>query len=81
MIEERIIEVVKYSGLTIIDFAKECGVSYDMIYSYSVGRRACGVVILQKIAEKFPEINLRWLLTGQGEMLSAEVKAVLKRVR
>lgn len=81
MIEERIIEVVRYSGLTIINFAKECEVSYDMIYSYSVGRRACGVVILQKIAEKFPEVNLRWLLTGEGEMLSEGVKAALRRVR
>lgn len=39
-------------------------------YSYILnGKSGVGITVIAGIAINFPEINLRWLLTGEGEML------------
>ena len=35
------------------------------------GKRGIGLNIIQKIVNKFPDINLNWLITGEGEMLKS----------
>lgn len=36
------------------------------------GKRGIGLNIIQKITNKFPDVNLDWLITGKGNMLKGE---------
>lgn len=66
----RISEFIKFKGLSVRSFEQSIGASDGMI------RRAInnGTDIQSKwitsIAEKYPQINLRWLIIGKGDMLA-----------
>lgn len=77
--KERIIQVIAYSGMSIMAFAKECDIKYYSLYSCITDRRSINVEILQKILEAFPEIEEGWLLLNRGEMLSQKTRAAIER--
>ena len=70
-INERIRRIVGLSGLTINGFAKNIGCkSGKSIYNLlnpDVKKISTGIAI--KIATTYPNINLDWILTGEGSML------------
>ena len=51
------------------EFQRNCGLSSGFIYSISKG---IGTRALLKIESRYPQLNTRWLITGQGQMLSNE---------
>lgn len=38
------------------------------------GKRTIGLTIIELIAEKYPDVNLNWLITGKGPMLISEMQ-------
>jgi transposase len=77
--KERIVEIVYYSGMSMRAFAKECGISYCTFYASVTSRRAISVDIVQKILQRYPEVEEGWLLLNRGEMLSQKTRAAIER--
>lgn len=58
-------------------FAEIIGVQRSSISHILTGRNNPSFDIIQRIAEKFPKINLEWLITGKGNMLKTPVQRSL----
>lgn len=67
-IKDRLDLIIKYLGISGRAFAKECGFSESY---YATINEGIGADKLNKILSKHPELSARWLLTGNGEMLSS----------
>lgn len=65
-VKKRLKEFIRSQGFTISGFEKDINVSNGYVNSISKG---IGGEILLSILEKSPNLNINWLLTGQGEML------------
>lgn len=74
----RLLEFISYLGIGQGKFEKNCGISNG--YVNNIGK-SVGTEILQKITEKYPELNIEWLHTGKGSMLKTETteKTELKK--
>lgn len=65
-IKYRLAEFLKHLGIGQAKFAQIVGVSKGFANNVGDSIRTDN---LNKIAEHYPELNLTWLLTGEGEML------------
>ncbi len=63
-------QVISAMRLSINRFEKEVGLSTGYVNNIRVSIQPDKI---QKISQRFPEINAGWLLTGEGEMLKNEV--------
>lgn len=70
-IKDRFKMIRDYSGMGQNKFESHIGISTG--YFFKV-KGSVGSDILFKISEKFPEINIDWIVTGKGEMLKADYK-------
>lgn len=69
-IADRIRLIIQNKNLKVPSFAKKIGVGDQTIRGVVVQKRnKPGLDVLSKIIETFPEINAKWLITGNGEML------------
>ena len=66
---QRILQIIDYSGLGITEFSKFVGVSNGYFAKQKAKNANVGSQILEKIVKKYPDINVAWLLTGEGDML------------
>ena len=64
----RLQQFLKAYGLTSSELAQKLGVQKSSISHLLSGRNKPSFDFLSKFARTFPEINLRWLLTGEGDM-------------
>ena len=67
-VKERLLAFIEYKGMSKNKFETLCGLSkrYVSNISQSIQPGVC-----KRISLKFPDLNMGWLLTGEGEMLSA----------
>lgn len=63
-INQRIIEIIKDSGLTNKAFAEKIGVQSSSISQLSAGRNKPGLDFIQKVLTVYKNIDAKWLLTG-----------------
>ncbi len=65
-------ELKKILGLSFNSLAKEVGLKSPQIF-YDIKAGKCGISkdLATKIHEKFLNVNMAWLLTGEGDMLNA----------
>lgn len=54
----------------------ECGLSNGYLGKQRKNKGSFGGNILRKIEQRFPELNMTWLLSGDGEMLNAKYREV-----
>ena len=67
---ERINKLVEYSGLSIKKLAEEIGLkTVQTLYDIRNGKHGISKDVANKIKGRYLNINLTWLLTGEGEML------------
>ena len=66
-VKERLITFIDHKGLTKNKFETLCGLSkrYVSNISQSISQTVC-----KKISLTFPDLNIGWVLTGEGEMLN-----------
>ncbi|MCL1937229.1 MAG: helix-turn-helix transcriptional regulator [Candidatus Azobacteroides sp.] len=64
--KDRLIEFIKYKRLSQAKFAGDIGVSRNYVNSMTENPTQD---TLNKIKEKFPELNIDWLTKGTGDML------------
>lgn len=65
-VKERLVQYIKSKGLSNSEFCRRIGVSNAFISSM---RRSMQPDKTESIALNFPDLNISWLLTGEGEML------------
>lgn len=82
MKEERVIErLVKFAEWcrkgnickSKSDFERMCGLAHNYLYNtlYNT-KRSLGVDIIIKVHNKFPMLNVTWVITGKGAMITQE---------
>lgn len=67
-VKERLIEYLKFKGISKTDFGRSIGVSSAYVTSI---RKSIDPEKIQSIALKYPDLNMEWLIAGQGEMLKS----------
>ena len=71
---ERIKEVKNFSKLSFNKLAKELGLkTVQTLYDIRDGKHGISKDVAEKIQAKYLNINLTWLLTGEGEMLNPSI--------
>ncbi len=66
-VKERLLSFIEFRGLSKNKFETMCGLSTRYVSNIS---QSISPVVAKKISLKFPELNMGWVLTGEGEMLS-----------
>lgn len=69
-IKDRLYTFISFKNLKVSKFEKVCGLS-NGFYSKIGGSITDGSLLL--ISNAFPELNIEWLKTGEGEMLRNDV--------
>ncbi len=67
--KERIQEFINSKGISAGELATLLEVQRSNISHILNGRNKPGASLIEKMLVVFPELNARWLLTGEGEML------------
>lgn len=68
--KERINELKKFTGLNFSRLASEIGIkTVQTLYDIKNGRHGISKELAEKIQARYLDINIAWLLTGEGEML------------
>ena len=65
-VKERIKQFIMFKNISTREFERQVGVSYGFIGNMS---KSTSPEKITKISHCFPDLNIAWLLTGQGEML------------
>lgn len=65
-VQDRLIEFIKYKGLTKNRFETMCGLGKRYVSNIS---KSISPDVAQRISLTFPELNMGWVMAGTGEML------------
>ena len=65
-VKERLIAFISYLGMSKNAFENACGLSTRYVSNIS---SSVSPAKLKLISLKYPELNIEWLLTGEGDML------------
>lgn len=68
-VKERIKKFIQTQKITVIEFERSISASNGYINSI---HKSIGIDKLNDIIEKYPNLNIEWLLSGNGEMLKSE---------
>lgn len=73
-LKERIRELLEYSGKNISDFSRFVGFKTPQAVRELIkgNTKTLSEIARNKILSSFPEVNIDWLLTGEGEMLRSD---------
>ena len=75
-VPERFYEFMHFKQLKARTVEMECGLSNGYLGKQRKNKGSFGGNILRKIEQRFPELNMSWLLSGEGEMLNAKYREV-----
>lgn len=66
---ERLDSVIRWADMTINYFGRYIGLQRsENLYQIKSGRNGISQALAQRIVDKFPEVSMGWLLTGEGDM-------------
>jgi len=68
--KDRIKELIDYKGISAGELADLMDVQRSNISHILNGRNKPGAVFLERFLKTFPDVNARWLLTGEGQMIN-----------
>lgn len=70
---QRIKQYIDFKSIRVSAFEREIGMSNGSFASQLKNNKTIGVDKLENILKKYPDINVEWLLTGNGNMLKLEI--------
>lgn len=81
MIHERLLDIIQYktSGKQ-AEFADIMGWSPQYLNRLTKGESGIGIRPIIALLEKFPELNARWLLLGEGAMITSGADEMKRRL-
>lgn len=68
MVNERLKAFFEFKGLSANAVSKKTGVPQTTV-AYILRSHDVKISSLEKIVDYYPDLNIRWLITGKGEML------------
>jgi len=68
---ERVKQLVSHLGVSESEFASAIDVGQRSVNYYLKGAQKPNLNFISKIALSFPDINIDWLVTGEGEMIKS----------
>lgn len=77
--QERLKQIIEQKGLTAERFASLIGVNASTISHILNGRNKPGFDIIYNITKTFPDINIGWLITGEGSMNAVNSNSSIPR--
>lgn len=72
---ERFFQFMAYKRYIPSWVEKECKLSNGYLGKQRKNKGSFGGAILSRIEKRFPELNITWLLSGEGEMLNTKSRA------
>lgn len=75
---QRLQKIISYYGLNAGAFAQQMEIQKSSISHLLSGRNKPSFLFLNKLSKNFPEINIKWFITGTGNMI--ENKNVKKEI-
>ena len=72
--KDRISALMKHMGMSQKSFAAEICISEGALSSIFSGRTKPTLNTVNNIHERFPEVNMGWLMDGKGEMFSTSLQ-------
>lgn len=75
-LNKRIVEIMVRFNHSKSSLATELGVSLPLITHITTGRNKPGIEILQRVMQRFQNIDPNWLFLGEGEMMKPAPKQV-----
>ena len=79
--KDRIQKYIDYKNIAAGELATILEVQRSNISHILNGRNKPGASFIEKLLLNFPDLNARWLLTGQGEMVDGALQAVKTEVQ
>lgn len=70
-VPERFYQFMEYKHLRAHKVEVDCGLSNGYLGKQRKNKGSFGGTVLRKIEKRFPELNITWLLSGEGEMINA----------
>tara|TARA_R110002050_G_scaffold156186_1_gene284111 strand:+ start:101 stop:487 length:387 start_codon:yes stop_codon:yes gene_type:complete len=71
---DRIMQFIKYSGLSARQFDISIGASNGYTLRMQKNKASVGSDVIENIVATYPQLNLIWLITGEGEMIKSETE-------
>ena len=68
-LRERLMDFIESLGVSQNEFARSCGLAQGLVSRITDNAME---TTFQKIAARYPQLNIEWLRTGQGEMTKTE---------
>ncbi len=65
---DRLYEFMESRQLSAYAVERSCGIANGYLKKQKKGKGTIGSEILERVHQHYPELNLLWLLTGEGEM-------------
>lgn len=66
---DRLMEFIRYAGLSARQFDMSIGASNGYILRMEKNNASIGSDVIENIIKTYPQLNVVWLLTGEGSML------------
>ena len=71
---DRIMQFIKYAGLSARQFDISIGASNGYTLRMQKNKASVGSDVIENIVATYPQLNLVWLITGEGEMIKSETE-------
>lgn len=69
---DRLMQFIKYAGLSARQFDLSIGASNGYTLRMKKNSASIGSDVIENIIRTYPQLNLVWLITGEGEMLNPD---------
>ena len=69
---DRLMEFIKYAGLSARQFDISIGAGNGYTLRMKKNNASIGSDVIESIIRTYPQLNVEWLLTGEGEMLKKD---------
>ena len=70
---QRLESVIRWANMTINHFGRHIGlIRSEALYQIKAGQHGISQALARRIVEKFPEVSIGWLLTGEGDIFGRQ---------
>jgi hypothetical protein len=69
---DRLTKYLRQKAITAYSFERRCQIANGYLKKQVKGKGSIGSEILARIYHHYPDLNLLWLISGEGEMLLPE---------